>query len=133
LLLTRPTLTLCLNSTYTANEGPVRIQYKGLVPIYVFPEIKLLFLKQIYNVLSASSYTHISVRDFYISRIGLPILLQEHMWTDPGNIYIAHRYKNVEIRTEAMQFPEKEYINGIYLAVYLCDLTLFILPPSRKN
>ncbi len=25
---------------YTANEGPVRIQYKCLVPIYVYPEIK---------------------------------------------------------------------------------------------
>ncbi len=27
--------------SYTANEGPVRIQYKCLVPIYVFPEMKL--------------------------------------------------------------------------------------------
>jgi hypothetical protein len=26
---------------YTANEGLVRIQYKCLVPIYVFPEMKL--------------------------------------------------------------------------------------------
>jgi hypothetical protein len=25
----------------TAKEGPVRIQYKCLVPIYVFPEMKL--------------------------------------------------------------------------------------------
>jgi hypothetical protein len=63
--------------TNTANEGPVRIQYKCLVPNYVFPEMKLLFPKQNYNVLSSSSYTHISVRDLYISRIGLPILLQE--------------------------------------------------------
>ena len=62
------------------------IQYTFLVPIYVFPEIKLLYPKQNYNVLSPSSYTHISVRDLYISRIGLPILLQENMWTDPGNI-----------------------------------------------
>ena len=43
---------------YTANEGPVRIQYKCLIPIYVFPEMKLLFPKQNYNVLSPSSYTH---------------------------------------------------------------------------
>ncbi len=42
-----------------------------------FPEIKLLFPKQKYNVLSPNSYTHISVRDLYISRVGLPILLQE--------------------------------------------------------
>ncbi len=53
---------------------------------YVFPEMKLLFPKQNYNVLSPSSYTHIFVRDLYISMIGLPILLQENMWTDPGNI-----------------------------------------------
>ncbi len=58
--------------SHTANEGPVRIQYKCLVPIYVFPEMKLLFPKQKCNVLSPSFYTHISVRDFYISRIGLP-------------------------------------------------------------
>ncbi len=48
--------------------------------------MKLLFAKQNYNVLSLSSFTHISVRDLYISRIGLPILLQGNMWTDPGNI-----------------------------------------------
>jgi hypothetical protein len=70
---------------YTANEGPVKILYKGLIPIYVFPEIKLLFPKHNYNVLSPSSYTHISVRDLYISRIGLPLLLQGNMWTNPGN------------------------------------------------
>jgi hypothetical protein len=28
---------------FTANEGPVRIQYKCLVPSFVFPEMKLLF------------------------------------------------------------------------------------------
>jgi hypothetical protein len=32
--------------------------------------------------MSPSSYTHISVRDLYISMFGLPILLQENMWTD---------------------------------------------------
>jgi hypothetical protein len=68
---------------YTANEGPVRIQYKCLVPIYVFPEIKLCRLviskTEVQSiVLSPNSYTHISVRDLYISRIGLSILLQPH-------------------------------------------------------
>ncbi len=72
--------------THTANEGPVRTQCKCLVPIYVLPEMKLLFPKQKCNVLFSSSYTHISVRDLFISRIGLPILLQENMWTDPRNI-----------------------------------------------
>jgi hypothetical protein len=93
----------------------VRIQYKCLVPIYAFPEMKLSFPKQNYNynVLSPSSYTQMSLRDLYISRIGLPILLQENMWTDPGNIKIVHRHLNC-----AAQFPANEYINGIYVAVY---------------
>jgi hypothetical protein len=92
---------------YTENEGPVRIQCKRLVPIYVFPEMKLLIPKQNY-VLSPSSYTHRSVRYLHISRTGLPILLRENMWTDPGNIYTAHRHMNVEIGNEAAQFPEME-------------------------
>ncbi len=44
----------------------MRIQYKGLFPIHVFPEMKLLFPKQNFNVLSHSTFTHISVRDLYI-------------------------------------------------------------------
>jgi hypothetical protein len=36
----------------------MRIQHKCLVPIYVFPEMKLLFPKQNFNVLSPSSYTY---------------------------------------------------------------------------
>jgi hypothetical protein len=57
------------------------------------------------------------VRDLYISRIGLPILLQGNMWTNPGHLQIAYRYMNVEIGTKVAQFPEKKYINGILVAV----------------
>ncbi len=84
-----PTLTPT-SQAYTSHAVPVRNQYKCLVPIYVFPEMKLLFPKQNGNVLSPSSYTHISVRDLYISRIDLPILLQPNMWTDPGKKKIGH-------------------------------------------
>ncbi len=56
-----------------ANEGPVRIQYKCLVPIYVFPEMKLralvtIFPKQNYNVLSPNFnfHTHVSQWAIYI-------------------------------------------------------------------
>ncbi len=31
-------------------------------------------------------HIHVHVSDLYIPTIGLPILLQENMWTDPGNI-----------------------------------------------
>ncbi len=77
--------------------------------------MKLLFPKQNYNFLSPSSNTHIFVTDLYISRIGLLILLQENRWTYPGKI--AHRHMNVEIGTVAEPFPEKEYLNGILVAV----------------
>jgi hypothetical protein len=74
--------------THTALQmkGPVGIQYQCPVLIYVFPEMKLLFPKQNYNILSPCSDSHISVGDLHISRISPPILLQENMWTDPGNI-----------------------------------------------
>jgi hypothetical protein len=65
-----------------------------------------------------SSYIHVSVSDLYIPTIGLPILLQKNRWTDPGNIEIAHRYMNVEIRTAAEQFLVGEHINRISFAVH---------------
>jgi hypothetical protein len=34
--------------------------------------------------LSPNFYIHVFVSDLYIPRNGLPILLQENMWTDPG-------------------------------------------------
>ncbi len=81
-----PAIERWVRAALTTNEGQIRIEYKFLVLSYVFPEIKLLFPEQNYNVLSPTSYTHISKGDLYSSRIGLPIMLLENWWTDPGNI-----------------------------------------------
>jgi hypothetical protein len=73
-------------------------------------ETVIVFPKQKYNVLAPSSYTHISARDLYA--------------VFPGSVClfccrkITHIHMNVEIGTEDAQFPEKEYINGIFVAVF---------------
>jgi hypothetical protein len=45
----------------------------------IFPETEL-------RGRSPNFHIHVSVSDLYIPTIGLPILLQENMWTDLGNI-----------------------------------------------
>ncbi len=44
----------------------------------IFPEKEL-------RSLSPNFHIHVSVNDLHIPMLGLPILLQEDMWTDPGN------------------------------------------------
>ncbi len=59
----------CRKIACNANEGPVRIQYICLVPIYVFPEIKLhglVISKQNYNVLSPNFYIHSCICEQFI-------------------------------------------------------------------
>ncbi len=88
-----------------------------------------------YYLLSPSSYTHISVRDLYNSRIGLSILLQENMWTDPGNMKISQRHMNMKSGTEAAQFLEKEYINRIFIAVWwpaYCHMCNVYIAATRR-
>ncbi len=69
-----------------------KIQYKCLVPIYVFPEMKLLFPKQNYNV--PSSYTHISVRDvLYIQDQSAYSVLQGNMCRPILGIYLLQTHE----------------------------------------
>jgi hypothetical protein len=45
----------------------------------IFPEKELRGLSPYFHI-------HVSVSYLYIPTIGLPNLLQENMWADPGNI-----------------------------------------------
>jgi hypothetical protein len=87
----------------------------------IFPEKELRGHRPNFHIL-------VCVSDLYILRIGLPFLLQENMWTDPGNtVYKSLKeHMNVEIWTEATQFHFWEYTNGVFVAVHA--LLLFMHP-----
>ncbi len=46
-----------------------------------------IFLRKGLRSLSPNFHIQVSVSNLYVPTIGLPILPQENMWTDPGNIY----------------------------------------------
>ncbi len=56
--------------------------------------------------LSPNFHIHVSVSELYIPTMGLPVLLEE----------ICRLI--LEIGAEATLFPEKEYVNGIAVAMY---------------
>jgi hypothetical protein len=66
-------------------------------PIYVF-----LFWEM--RGLSPNFHIHVSVSDFLYSQDWSTYSLQQRRQIDHGNIQIAHRHMNVEIRTVAAQF-----------------------------
>ncbi len=99
------------------NEGPVRIQYKCLVPIYVFLEMKLLFPEQNYNVLSPKSYRPISVRDF--------IYFQERSAYSAAGKYVDWSWKYIN-RSQTHKCGNWDWgrvipRKGIFLAVWRKD------------
>ncbi len=78
----------CLSADLRIKESKWHLWRKNIVQCtenskYIFPEMKL-------RGLVPNFYVHVSVSDIYIPMIGTP-------QTDPGNIYIAHRYMNVEV------------------------------------
>ncbi len=67
---------------------------------------------------SPNFHIHVSVCERFIySHDRSAYSAAGNMWTHPGNLLIAHIHMSVEIGTEAAQFPEKVYINGIFVAV----------------
>jgi hypothetical protein len=79
--------------------------------------LKQIFPEKEYRGLSPNFHIHVSVSELYISTIALPVLLEEICRLILGYIKITQRHMNVEIGAEASLFPEKEYINGIAVAV----------------
>ncbi len=75
------------------------VHCKDTIPKQILPEKEL-------HGHSRNLHIHMSVNDLYIPTIDLPILLQEK-YVDRSREYINRRHMNVEIGSEAAQFPER--------------------------
>ncbi len=86
---------------------------------------KQIFPEGEFRGLGPSFHIHASVSDLYIATIGMPILLEEICRLILGlyKSLTAHECWNW---AEAALFPEKEYMSGIFVAVYhVTSLVLF--------
>jgi hypothetical protein len=92
--------------------------------------LKQIYPEKEYRGLSPNFHIHVSVSEIYIPTMGLPFLLEEIC----GPILGKYKFltdANVEIGAEAAQFPEKEYINGIAVAV--CAYSLYFISSASIN
>ncbi len=102
------------------------VQHAGI--LYFVPCTAKTPIPKIRNKYSQTRnfHIHVSVSDLYIPTIRHRFIYSHdrsvcsaagNMWTDPGNINRSLQTHECGIGTEAAQFPEKEYINGIFVAV----------------
>jgi hypothetical protein len=86
--------------------------------------LKQIFPEKEYLGLSPNFHIRVSVSELYILTMGLPFLLEEICGPILGIYSINRSQTNVETGAEAAQFPRKEYINGIAVAVRKSSLPL---------
>ncbi len=79
----------------------------------------LLIFKQNYNVLSTSlsQFLHSYICERFIYLQDRSFYFSAAKYVDRSWEYKSLTDMNVEFGTEAAQFPEKKYINGIFFAV----------------
>jgi hypothetical protein len=83
--------------------------------------------------LGPNFHIHVSVSDLYIPVIGPHILLQENMWTDPGNIYSSSQTLECGNWAEAGQFLFWKYMNGIFVALQALGGTALVTHNGRQE